>query len=63
MLDALRYILRPTTQGCAGQYHGQIAVEGYNLPCMYLAHHELESMIIIIIIIVNTWAMHFCCPL
>ncbi len=39
----------PASQGCTRQ----AAVEGQDLPCMYLAHHELESVIVNIITIIT----------
>ena len=40
-------LMQHTLQGCSEQ----IALEGQDLPRTYLAHHDLESVIIVIIII------------
>ena len=44
-----------TSQGCLEQ----VALEGQDLPHMYLARHELESVSIIIVIVVINYDTYY----
>ena len=43
--------------GCKDAQNAQIALEGQDLPCMYLAHHVdiIIIIIIIIVVIITAW--------